>query len=98
MNDGGPAFPQSETANGNPMYAEHGDHSGGMSLRDWFAGQALAGILGDGHSCWDSSVLQGNARQIALRAYEMADAMFEVREGDPGIGGEPERSPTSTRL
>lgn len=36
-NDGGPAFP----VQGSPKY---GDRNG-MSLRDWFAGQALAGIL-----------------------------------------------------
>jgi hypothetical protein len=42
INDGGPAFPFPDIVNAN------GDvQSGcnGMSLRDWFAGQALAGLM-----------------------------------------------------
>lgn len=39
-NDGGPAFPRTATAFATPsgMYGDHGDT--GMSLRDWFAGNA----------------------------------------------------------
>ncbi len=40
-NDGGPAF-----GHGNP---EQGGSSG-MSLRDWFAGQALAGFMAQSHA------------------------------------------------
>jgi len=36
LNDGGPAF---------PVHCDTASSDGGMSLRDWFAGQALAGIL-----------------------------------------------------
>lgn len=36
INDGGPAFPNKD---------ELGSMIPGMSLRDWFAGQALAGIM-----------------------------------------------------
>ena len=47
----------------------------GMSLRDWFAGQALAGL---------ATKLPDNARtssflHLAEAAYDAADAMLEVR-------------------
>jgi hypothetical protein len=47
-----------------------------MTLRDWFAGQALAGLLRDGidvHGIDDSAYL----------AYEMADAMLAARGVKP---------------
>lgn len=40
IDDGGPAFPQPETKNGNPIGSEWGRDASGMSLRDWFAGHA----------------------------------------------------------
>lgn len=40
----------------------------GMSMRDWFAGQALVSL----HQ-------EGFARVLAERAYEIADAMLEER-------------------
>lgn len=42
----------------------------GMSLRDWFAGQALAGI----------DIDRDLSDHIALKAYMVADAMLKVRE------------------
>jgi hypothetical protein len=66
INDGGPAFPQ----------GDDGSWGTGMTLRDWFAGQALAGLLRDGidvHGIGDSAYL----------AYEMADAMLRAREVKP---------------
>jgi hypothetical protein len=74
-NDGGPAFPV------------HGGHhsdddprnqilGGGMSLRDWFAGQALAGIIAaDDHT--------GEPSDIGLVAYALADAMLAARNSTP---------------
>ena len=62
-----PAFPSPET---DKTYFEPG-----MSLRDWFAGQALAGICGDG--------IPGSHHQhanTAREAYEYADAMLRTRE------------------
>ena len=44
----------------------------GMTLRDWFAGQALAGILAESAS--------GSEEGIASVAYAMADAMLKARE------------------
>ena len=47
LKDGGHAFPyvQMSEATGQPI---NGCFNGGMSLRDWFAGQALAGLLASG--------------------------------------------------
>jgi hypothetical protein len=73
INNGGPAypFPSTVTPEG---YVQPGWH--GMTLRDWFASQALAGLLRDGidvHGIGDSAYL----------AYEMADAMLVAREVKP---------------
>lgn len=46
-------------------------------LRDWFAGQALAGILAE--PC-DSSAFEVNAHEMAGFAYKYADAMIEERK------------------
>ena len=80
--DGGPAFPcQPKDAQGNPM----GPLECGMSLRDWFAGQALSGILSNQKIV--ESLMQiaenhkspwGNA--ISICAYQQADAMLEARK------------------
>lgn len=47
-NDGGPAFPTTlwEERNG----VQHGTPHDGMSLRDYFAGQAMAGFLSQSHA------------------------------------------------
>ena len=47
----------------------------GMSLRDWFAGQALARSLSDG--IYTDS---GGMKRVAEAAYEMADAMLKARD------------------
>ena len=46
----------------------------GMSLRDWFAGQALVGLL----ACPEDSC--GTVKTMAGIAYEYADAMLEARK------------------
>jgi hypothetical protein len=44
IEDGGPAFPHARVEwRGDSTSATH--YGGGMSLRDWFAGQALAGLI-----------------------------------------------------
>ena len=75
INDGGPAFPHSSQpldAQGNPMCGEHSEW--GMTLRDWFAGQALVAIphIGCGADL--------ETRELAEAAYQVADAMIEARE------------------
>jgi hypothetical protein len=78
INNGGPAFPVS----GIDRLSEHHDCQftiqGGMTLRDYFAGQALMGIMakdggydGKGNITW--------VDMTALKVYEIADAMIEVR-------------------
>lgn len=69
INDGGPAFP----VQGSPKY----DDRNGLSLRDWFAGRALAGLLAF------PGTLEGNSTKFAdvasTTAYKMADAMIKER-------------------
>jgi len=72
MKDGGPAFP-------GMWPSEEPHHFGqlmlkpGMSLRDWFAGQALA-ALGRTSNNWPED------QRVAVRCYEVADAMLAERE------------------
>lgn len=76
--DGGAAFPNSVQPDF--QYAE-----AGMSLRDWFAGQALVGIvaaLGGLPSLGSQFARNPDAPHIyADTAYRMADAMLAAREG-----------------
>jgi len=71
IEDGGPAF---------PVYTPDmniGDDAGpGMSMRDWFAGQALAQIAGEYHE----SGIAHWPQHAAAAAYEVADAMLAVRQ------------------
>ena len=64
INDGGPAFPK------------HG-YVGrdGMTLRDWFASQALVGLVGRAET--------NDGLAIAKDAYVIADAMLAAREAKP---------------
>lgn len=75
IDDGGPAF-SSPTK-------EFEDGWDGMSLRDWFAGQALAGNLSAenmGVGWIERLRSPDNARLMADRAYQMADAMLSARK------------------
>ena len=70
--DGGPAFPR----NGQ----NHLDTQDGTSLRDWFAGQALAGIMGPNYDWFTSGTETGSrAHEAAHFAYSLADAMLAAR-------------------
>ena len=74
---GGPAFPESKqdfepsiTGGGYVLRSQNG----GMTLRDWFAGQALAAIIqGDGAQFFNEFKLH------AELAYLQADAMLAER-------------------
>jgi hypothetical protein len=69
----GPAFPQHE------FYEERViGQIPGMSLRDYFAGQALVGII----ACYatpDGLDRLPSPQEVAARAHEMADAMIAQR-------------------
>lgn len=80
-NNGGQAFPSSDqyTPDGQPIM----QGSSGMSLRDWFAGQALAG-MGTWMPDHGAPVLSAKRAMDAraLWAYEQADAMLAARKKD----------------
>lgn len=65
ISDGGRAFPSNRAA------------QFGMSLRDYFAGQALAGIMANAKLI---EVLAASKQDPASCAYEMADAMLAERQ------------------
>lgn len=67
--DGGQAFPL-----GANEYAGHGPVSG-MSLRDYFAGKAILGILSCARDYKSAEGLDGRVRL----AYEYVDAMLAER-------------------
>lgn len=52
---------------------------GGMSLRDWFAGQALAGLMANGNMPFAPDYAECEPRQIAEASFEIADAMLRER-------------------
>jgi len=70
--NGGPAFPRP-----NSSYASS---QTGMSLRDWFAGQALAGWLASYAADASHPVVAGSEYVVAGQAYKMADAMLAARK------------------
>lgn len=68
--DGGQAFPQPVTVGpSDDMYPAYP----GMTLRDWFAGQALAGYFAAPHTP------HRNAQDCAAYMYAVADAMIAER-------------------
>ncbi len=77
-----PAFPCSELRNtsSDPFATPKVINHPGMTLRDWFAGQALSGILAAGAGEEDCDILRGI---IAEDAYGYADAMLAARTPSP---------------
>lgn len=80
IKDGGPAAP---TLHFLPPLEDGGQPRmaavPGMSLRDWFAGQALAGICGHMVGC-NPRAGETAAQADARFAYARADAMLKARE------------------
>ena len=95
--DGGPAFPTLEHSMDGPSGFQHHrriEHTtvGGMSLRDYFAGQALTGLVGrDG--AWGAWYTEAGdnidddfgrtCAGYAQAAYELADSMLAARGEQP---------------
>ena len=65
--DGGPAFPLQALA------APNSEIAWGMSLRDWFAGHALAGLMASPNG-------PRLVKEAVDTAYYAADAMLRARE------------------
>ena len=71
INDGGPAF---------PLINEHTHPTtinNGMTLRDYFAGQALASLL------VSPNFTEASTKDIVERAFWFADAMLDERMEEP---------------
>lgn len=77
-NAGGPAFPQVATDPDGDLWQP------GMTLRDYFAAKAIAGILANpdiSASAARCNVSTNEFREdTAIAAYAMADAMLKARE------------------
>lgn len=94
--DGGPAFPgttsptaaevltlRNELGMGVYDAKEILKHSGGMSLRDWFAGQALSALVDVQVMGRHTEGVSEAMRDMALVAYGLADAMLAERAKEP---------------
>lgn len=77
IDDGSPAFPRPDLVNLNPQSEDYGTiyGSGGLTLRDWFAGQALIGM-----KIPPNCVAGSPSCDYAERAYRIADAMLAKRK------------------
>ncbi|MFQ6183618.1 hypothetical protein ACLMJV_16945 [Sinorhizobium meliloti] len=64
LEDGGAAF---------PVQSSTWDYKG-LTVRDWFAGQALAGL------CANPVFSENDNDELAVIAYETADAMIAARK------------------
>ena len=74
--DGGPAFPARERyCEVNHKWEKVG--TTGMTLRDWFAGQALVAMTTSPHLDYN---MDDGAKMLAEDAYLVADAMLAARE------------------
>jgi hypothetical protein len=76
--DGGSAFPLPLAVGAaGDVYQAGRDGDGGMSLRDWFAGMALQGLIA--HHAWNYKA-DDVAGAVSSISYEIADAMIRARE------------------
>lgn len=60
-----------------PISGSQYQHTVGMTLRDYFAAQAMAAFINSDE--WQSTVGEVS-RNVAFNAYAMADAMLEERK------------------
>ena len=82
INDGGPAYP----CHTNPLPGKLANAPQGMTLRDWFAGQALQSMnFADAiQEAMKEGVKPTQAGEyIATACFKMADAMLAAREVKP---------------
>ena len=74
-NTGGSAFPQVDLKDSYGRLVP--DRQAGMTLRDWFAGQAASGICSSRDEA--GVLLEHGYEWIATEAYRVADAMLKER-------------------
>lgn len=90
FDDGGPAFPTEQFDEamfarkapvvGSMQAAEIATSlTGGMTLRDWFAGQALSGLMADPGL---RPATTDEFDHMARRLYQVADAMLTARKNE----------------
>ncbi len=84
VDDAGPAFPQNLPDDF--VWRLPGD-PGGMSIRDWFAGQALAGVWAGRESDF-VKISAPTTDDVAVACYALADAMIKARSGHGRPTGE----------
>ena len=84
---GGPAFP-GESVVRNGMHNTKRINNPGMTLRDYFAGQALAGILAGGFADTIPHDDVNGGEDAAFFAYQYADAMIAARAALAKVRGE----------
>jgi hypothetical protein len=79
IDDGGPAYPVS-------IGTQHDQYmaANGMSIRDWFAGQALAGLAQTYSAASFRDKWELHYTDVATHAYDFADAMLAARETEGG--------------
>lgn len=80
MNNGGSAFPRPHSRKMLDGEGEDYEAEYGMTLRDWFAGQALAGLLANPTICQGSRV---EMQCCDIMAYQRADGMLLQRTKEP---------------
>ena len=77
--DGGPAFPRAASWTPKTAPEDGHDHGeAGMTLRDWYKGQALLGLVMANEN--PNQALGWQADSVASAAGEYADAMLKERE------------------
>jgi hypothetical protein len=69
IDNGGPAF---------PPFHDPKNHDSGMSLRDYFAGQALPAVIVEWRDA-QPSIHETWNQMVAGEAYGLADAMIKFR-------------------
>lgn len=75
---GGPAFPCSGVHKGEKVNLIVDSH--GMTLRDYFAGKVLQGVMASGTSMSIGTNHEEEMLDMARAFYSMADAMIKARE------------------
>jgi hypothetical protein len=60
------------------------DAIGGLSIRDWFAGMALQGILANPETAQGirNRTCEEGKKALMISAFNIADAMLAARKGD----------------